>query len=331
MMTSEKEMSLKRSSNAGMTNRTKDSLVKVKVRSDDRGQWIKPENGEKFFIDEEAVFPDIEFEFKSDLPGPYQWEWKIIWLAHASNLHEGPRGRSIKRTFMEVGKFVQEGKSWNARSIGKTIGGTLRIEVQVGNRKFVRTVEVLAKQPGKERVLKLIREYQEPLMEKIVAQESNFKHVLDRDQQPIVSGDKGFGLSQLTVKPPTYEQVWSWRKHMEESISRLRRKRADAKAYLSTNGARYTQEMLDLETITRWNGMIYHEWDKSSSKWIRLKSIQCDTKTGNIGWDMTKQANAGKTEDALRERDKKTYAKGGSKEHPWIYHGACYADHIANK
>lgn len=226
---------------------------------------------------------------------------------------------------------MQEGKIWNARGIGLTIGGTLRVEVQVGSKKFVRTVEVLAKQPGKERVQKLIREHREPLMEKIIAQESHFKHVLDKDLQPIVSGDKGFGLGQLTVEPPTYEQVWSWKKNMEESISRLRRKRADAKTYLGKEGRKYTQEMLDLETITRWNGMKYHEWDESSSKWIRKKGIQCDTKTGNIGWDMNKDANAGKTEDELRERDKETYdnmKNGRSKEHSWNYFGVCYADHI---
>lgn len=38
--------------------------------------------------------------------------------------------------------------------------------------------------------------------------------------------------------------------------------------------------------------------------------------------------NQGKTEAELRERDKDTYGKGKSDEHPWNYSGVCYADHV---
>ncbi|QNB08908.1 hypothetical protein G5S34_20555 [Herbaspirillum frisingense] len=329
-MVEKKKQSRKGNDNASMTNRTKKSLVEVVVRTDDRGEWVKPDTLDKFFIDEEAVFPSIEFEFKTEAPGPYLWAWKMTWSAKVSGLSEKDRGRELE-TYKHEGSITQEGKSWNARSIGKVIGGILTVTVTVGTEKFIRTVGVLAKQPGKERIVALIRKNNEPLMEKAIAQESRFKHVRDKDCQPIVSGDRGFGAGQLTIKPPTYEQIWSWRINIEESISRLREKRAIANAYLKSKGGAYTPKMLDLETVTRWNGGKYHEWDEASDSWGRTKKIQCDTQTGNIGWDMEKEANTGKSEEELRERDKDSYnkmKKGQDGEHQWKYSGVCYADHL---
>ena len=46
---------------------------------------------------------------------------------------------------------------------------------------------------------------------------------------------------------------------------------------------------------------------------------------------MSKEENTGKSEEELRKRDKDTYnkmQKGQDAEHPWIYSGVCYADHI---
>lgn len=330
-MTNDKKMSVKHSKAAGMTNKTKDSVVKVIVRSDDRGDWIRPKTGEKFYIDEEAVFPDIEFEFKSDVPGPYRWTWTMKWPAQASGLSEKDRAGDALRLFEETGKFAQDGKRWNARSISQVIGGTLRVVVQVGEHEFTRTVEVLAKQPGAARIKALIAEHKEPLLEKIVQQESRFKHVIEKDFQPVVASDKGFGAVQLTKPKPTYSEVWSWRENVLAGVRVLREKRRIAKAHLSQRGRKYTQEMLDMETICLWNAGLYYDWDENAEKWVRNKTILCDSNTGNIGWDMRKTDNKDKTEKELRERDQKTYnikKSNRSAGHEWRYSGVCYADHV---
>ncbi len=52
-----------------------------------------------------------------------------------------------------------------------------------------------------------------------------------------------------------------------------------------------------------------------------IKPIMCDPDTGNIGWDMSKDANAGETVEELHKRDKDTYKQGKSgrsDEHVWI-------------
>lgn len=69
--------------------------------------------------------------------------------------------------------------------------------------------------------------------------------------------------------------------------------------------------------------------DESKKVWIRNADILADTATGNIGWDMTKEENIGKTESELHERDKDEYKKPPPKaERLWKYSGVCYADHV---
>ncbi|ALU90898.1 hypothetical protein Hrubri_3741 [Herbaspirillum rubrisubalbicans M1] len=329
-----KKLSRKGNKKAATTNRTKDSGVEVIVRRDDTGDWIKPTTGEKFYIDEDALFPDVEFEFTTDVPGPYVWTWEMIWSAQVSSLSEKERGRTVKN-LRRAGKFTQDGRHWNARSIGAVIGGTLRIVVQVGQQEFIRTVKVLAKQPGADRIKAHIRERNEPLMEKLIHQESRFKHVINNDLEPIVAGDRGFGVVQLTNPMPSYSQIWSWKENVDAGIALLRQKRAAAKRdFEQQKPVSYTAEMLDTETITRWNGGKYHEWDEGKKKWVRQKSILCDSKTGNVGWNMTLESNAGKTESELHDRDKGTYRKmkeGQNEEHAWQYSGVCYADHIEKR
>lgn len=170
---------------------------------------------------------------------------------------------------------------------------------------------------------------------RLIQQESRFKHVINKDLEPIVAGDRGFGVVQLTNPMPSYSQIWSWKENVDAGIALLRKKRAAAKRdFEKEKPVSYTDEMLDTETITRWNGGKYHEWDQDKKKWVRQKSILCDTKTGNIGWDMTLESNSGKTESELHDRDKLTYSKmkaGQDEEHAWKYSGVCYADHIAAK
>ncbi|QBP78350.1 hypothetical protein E2K99_19240 [Herbaspirillum huttiense] len=329
-----RRLSRKVAKSAGTTNRTEGSGVEVIVHKDDAGEWIKPATGEIFYIDEDALFPDLEFEFMTDVPGPYVWKWGMIWSAQVSSLSEKARGRTVKN-FSKSGTFTQDERHWDARKIGAVIGGTLRVVVQVGQREFIRTVKVLAKQPGADRIKAYLRTCDEPLMERLIQQESQFKHVINKDLEPIVAGDRGFGVVQLTNPMPSYSQIWSWKENVDAGIALLRKKRAAAKRdFEKEKPVSYTDEMLDTETITRWNGGKYHEWDQDKKKWVRQKSILCDTKTGNIGWDMTLESNSGKTESELHDRDKLTYSKmkaGQDEEHAWKYSGVCYADHIAAK
>ncbi|QJQ03196.1 hypothetical protein C798_24070 [Herbaspirillum rubrisubalbicans Os34] len=319
---------------AGTANKTDGSLVKVVVKADDTGEWVKPNTLDKFYIDSEAVFPSIEFEIKTEVAGPYKWSWLIAWDAHVSGLREKPRGSKVA-SFSEKGEFTQDSKTWNAKSINKVVGGRLVVTVEVGGTKFRRTVLVLGKQPSAEKIKAYLEARDATALEKLVAQESKFKHFINLDSEPVVAGDKGYGLTQLTKPVPKYSQIWSWKENLDAGIALVAEKKAAAKKFLDTHGANsYTQDMLDLETISRWNGGSYHEWNTTDKKWQRKQNILCDSKTGNMGWNTDVPENKDKTESDLRDRDKDEYKKmkaGQTADHPWIYTGVCYADHVTGK
>lgn len=316
---------------AGTTNKTGKSLVKVVVKPDDAGEWVKPNTLDKFYIDDEANFPAIEFEIKTDAPGPYKWSWTISWDANVSGLREHARGKKIA-TFSDKGAFTQNEKKWDAKTINKVIGGRLKVTVEVGTEKFRRTVLISAQQPSPEKIKAYLIAKNETALEKLLAQESKFKHLIVADGEPVVAGDSGYGAAQLTKPKPKYSQIWSWKENVDAAIVLIAQKKAAAKKMLDGHGS-YTQDMLDTETISRWNGGNYYVWNSipAPGKWERDKNILCDTKTGNMGWDMSVEANKGKTEDELHERDKDVYKKmkkGQTAEHPWKYTGVCYADHV---
>jgi hypothetical protein len=193
-------------------------------------------------------------------------------------------------------------------------------------------VVVLGKQPSPEKIKAYLEARDATALEKLVAQESRFKHFIELDSEPVIAGDKGYGLTQLTRPVPTFSQIWSWKENLDAGIALLAVKKKEAKRHLDSHGASsYTQDMLDLETISRWNGGSYHEWNSAEKKWQRKNNIMCDKATGNIGWDTSISANTGKTEAELHERDEKEYKKmkaGQTAEHPWTYTGVCYADHV---
>ena len=316
---------------AGTTNKNNKSLVEVVVQDPDIGEWVKPNIGDKFYIDIDAIFPNIVFEIKTDLPGPYKWTWIISWDANVSSLREKPRGRKLK-TFIETGTFEQLEKSWDAKLINKVIGGKLVVTVESGSTKFKRTVYVLGTQPSETKIKDYLIEKKCTALIKIVAHESLNKHFLNTDSEPVVAGDKGYGLCQLTHPEPSYEVIWSWKKNLNAGINLLKDKYSAAKSYLDTHGSTsYTQEMLDIETITRWNGGKYYVWIGSPPTWQRNQEILCDTQTSNIGWKITESKNKENTESKLHERDKAEYYKmsqGQSADHPWVYSGVCYADYL---
>lgn len=316
---------------AGATNKTKNSLVKVVVKPDDAGEWVKPNTLDKFYIDDEANFPTIVFEIKTDAPGPYKWSWAMSWDAHVSGLREKARGKKVA-TFSSKGDFTQSGKSWDAKTINKVIGGTLTVTVEAGEEKFRRTVTVLAQQPSAEKIKAYLAARKASALEKLLAQESRFKHLILADSEPVVAGDSGYGAAQLTKPIPQYHQIWSWKENIDAAIELIDKKKQIAKDWLDRHGT-YTQDMLDTETVSLWNGGHYYQWyaTPAPGRWDRDKKILCDTKTGNIGWDTSGEANKDKTESDLRDRDKGEYnkmKKGQTTEHPWTYSGVCYADHI---
>ena len=320
--------------NAASTNKKDGSVVKVVVKSSDAGEWVRPSTLEKFYIDEEAIFPDIVFEILTDAPPPYKWDWKISWDAHVSSLREKPRGKKVA-SFTQQGKFTQAEKLWNANAINKIVGGRLSVTVQAGHEKFRRTVLVLGKQPSSQKIKAYLEARDSTALEKLVAQESRFMHFINLDSEPVVAGDRGYGLTQLTKPVPSYSQIWSWKENLDAGIELIASKKHDAKVMLEAHGQNsYTQDMLDRETISRWNGGSYHEWNSSTQKWQRKKNISCDTQTGNIGWDTNVPVNQSKTEAELHTRDKDEYKKmksGQTPTHPWTYTGVCYADHITHE
>lgn len=316
---------------AASTNKTKKSLVKLVV-TQDSGKWVSPTAQKEYFIDEEAAFPQIDFEIETDKSGPYFWSWSMSWEAKQRTRESGSRGAKILKTFSASGQFESAEKKWTADLDQKIIGGKLTVEVKVGADTFKRSVVVKGKNPGEQRVTQLLGTIDDVKgFEKIIEKESVFKNFIDADGEPLLSFDQGYGLTQMTNPAPTYEQVWNWKENVKGGCSLFQEKQKAAKSYLSKDKRSYTDDQLKLETLSRWNGGSYHVWDGAAKTWKRNDDILCDSNTGNIGWDMTDADNQGKTEAELRKRDKGTYSnpKEDKKvENKWKYTGVCYADHL---
>ena len=312
------------------TTKGNNSLTKVVVPVDS-GSWIKPNTGDKFYIEDNATFPSIIFEIDTTFAAPYKWEWSISWDAKVSGLSEKSRGKKLK-TFSDKGSLETNVKSWDAVDIGKVIGGTLIVKVTAGTDKFKRTVHVFAKQPTQTVIEAYLVEKSASALNKIIKQESKYKHVINADNQPVVAFDGGYSLTQMTNPAPTYEQVWCWKKNADAAIALVNVKKKTAEAYLSGQGkSSYTSDMLELETLARWNGGAYHKWN--GKVWIRNPDILCDSQTGNVGWNTTNNKNQSQTETELRKRDTDKNGKRivRSESHPWLYTGVCYADHLTSQ
>lgn len=316
---------------AGSTNLDDDSVIKVVSAQNDL-TWVSPAENEIFHIAQDAAFPSIVFEFRTRSPGPYTWAWQIEWEAKVSGLREAARKDKVVQVFKESGSFESGHKIWTADLAGKILGGKLVVTVAFGKQVLTRAVLIKGCNP----VLKEVTDYVVSLedmagFERLLEQETNCKHFIEFDGEPIVAFDKGYGITQMTDPGPTYEQGWSWKANVLAGSSIYKDKVRSAKKYLGQAGRTYTDEQLLQEVFSRWNGGAYHEWDTASASWVRKNNILCDTSTGNIGWAMDKEKNKGKTEFELRQRDKDTYNKGAagqSGDHPWAYKGVCYADHV---
>lgn len=329
--TAESKHHVRKIKSASTTNKRNQSLVKIVIQSDN-GEWAQPTTGKTFYIDENSNFPFIAFEIKTDRAPPYQWKWEITWDAHVSGLRENTKRGKKLRAFSHTGTFGSNSRLWEANLDNMTLGGKLSVEVTVGELNFRRTVFILGKNPAKADVITFVSSLPDTIgFDKIIEQESHFKNFIERDNEPVVAGDAGFGLTQMTNPKPTYEQVWNWKENVKAGVKLFQEKQEKAKVLLKAHP--YTADQLARETLALWNGSKYHEPNTQIDGWQR-KSILCDQATSNIGWDVSDPANADKTVEELHERDKDTYNKmqaGRDKTHVWIYSGVCYADHVIGK
>ena len=311
-------------------NKTRNSLVKVIV-SDDTGKWVSPAAEAVFEIDAEATFPQVDFEIETSQPGPYKWSWAISWNAKVSGLRESAKRGHLLKTFADKGSFESSEKKWPA-NLGKVLGGRLTVVVGAGSETFKRSVVIKGKNPTATSVKALLASLPDcDGFDKLLEQETHYKHLIVADGQPVVAFDRGYGLTQMTHPAPTFEQAWNWKENVKAGVGLYQQKQALAKAHLSQQGRTYTSEQLRLETWTRWNGGSYYVWDVAGKAWTRNENLLCDAETGNIGWDMTAAENKGKTETELHDRDAASYSnpkKNKKAENKWRYTGVCYADHV---
>ncbi|AFY20276.1 hypothetical protein [Pseudomonas sp. UW4] len=319
---------------AGSTNNTDDTVIKV-VSAESTLTWLSPAENAVFKITQDAMLPDIIFEFHTQIVGFYKWSWTIEWEAKASGLRERVRKDKVLQTFKESGSFVSDDRTWKVSLFDQVIGGTLTVSVSVSDKTLTRTVFIKGQNPTQESIARYIASLDDMTgFEKLLEQETHSRHFINLDGEPIVAFDKGFGITQMTNPVPNYEQVWNWKANILAGSSIYKDKVRIAKKYLGQAGRTYTDDQLRHEVFSRWNGGSYHEWDRVSASWVRKKNLLCDSNTGNIGWSMDNEMNKDKTQAQLRERDKDTYSKGSkgqSDDHPWQYQGVCYADHVLGK
>ncbi len=272
-------------------------------------KFAKPKLNETFTTTSVPEWPSINFE--TDATGTHAWHWTIAW-----------------GTFKKSGKETTTGNTWNAKAVITNYGGTLTVRAEAGKASTTITVKIKGTNPSSSEVTQyLATKANSAGFDKIIEHESKFKH-FNSSSEPVKSFDNGYGMCQLTTPAPTFEQVWNWKMNIDGGLKLFEQKRTSAIAYLSQNNHSYTNEQVKYEAVCRWNGGSYHEWDAKAGKWIRKSNILCDSKTGNIGWDMNDAQNTGKTEAELRSRDSGSYSKPPGAGAHWNYIGVCYADRI---
>jgi hypothetical protein len=262
-----------------------------------------------FTITSGPDWPSIVFQ--TDGTDAHVWNWDISWGA-----------------FKKSGNVTTQSNSWDATSVVTNYGGTLTVRVQANNQIDIVMVKIKGTNPSGVEVQQFLSaEPNSDGFDKILQQESGWRH-FNPSGEPIKSFDNGYGMCQLTTPPPTFEQVWNWKLNVRGGLKLFADKRTAAIAYLSQNNRSYSNDQLKYETVSRWNGGSYHEWDETAGKWVRHPNILCDSATGNIGWDMNDEQNSGKTEAELHSRDKASYHGAPPAGSHWKYSGVCYADKV---
>jgi hypothetical protein len=264
----------------------------------------------RFIITSSAEWPSIPFQ--TDATGDHTWNWEMEWAS-----------------FAQSGSTNTPSNQWDAKTVITNYGGTLTVSAQVNGQTATIMVKVCGTNPSAAEVAQFLATKPGTAgFDKILQHETGFRH-FNASGEPIRSFDNGYGMCQLTNPPPSFEQVWNWKSNVEGGLALFAVKRKAAITYLSQNNRSYTDDQVKYEAVSRWNGGSYHEWDMNAGNWVRHPNILCDSTTGNIGWDMDDDANAGKTEAQLHQRDSPSYRKGrtGPDDH-WKYSGVCYADKV---
>lgn len=324
-MASKKRKVVAKVKSAAKTDQVKNSLIKCEVKLES-GEWVSPDSCKIFYIDEDANFPDITYEIKTDEPGPYEWSWEIKWTGMACPQADGGKRFTPKPgaiTFLEKGGFKSDSKKWKADLNGLVIGGDITVKVKAGATTFIRKTFIRGKNPSKGKVDEYLdATWQDKkdlaLIKKIFRQESRYRQFYS-DEAPLVSFDNGYGIGQITNPKPNITQAWDWKEHIKIVMNIfLPDKRARAKKYLSQSGQTpnsYTQEQYDIETMAFYNGAgRFYKWDGSANKWIENDAAICDPNS-NRSW--AKAANPGMSlKELLKDNVKPNYT------------GHCYAKHI---
>jgi hypothetical protein len=266
-----------------------------------------------FQIAADSEWPAMPFRIGEDLASGQQltWDWEIQW-----------------RAFSKKGTVVTTTNSWDAKDAVGGLGGVLTVTVSGPSGKAAASVQIAGTNPAADQILAyLASQAGSAGFDKILQHETQMTH-FDSKGQPRASFDSGFGMCQLTIPAPSFEQCWSWKLNIDAGLALYAAKRQAASKYLSQNGRVFTADQLTRETVARWNGGAYHVWSSAQNAWIRNPAILCDSKTGNIGWDMTKPDNSGKSEAALHQRDAAKYRHPPGASDRWGYFGVCYADRL---
>ncbi len=275
--------------------------------------FSSPAPNAKFFISHDAVWPSMLFQTNAQLSAGQEltWEWTLHWL-----------------TFSQHGVAKTNVNSWDAKADVENLGGTLTVQVTGPNgAKALLSVLLLGTQPDVADVSSYLNANPNSSgFDKILNHETSLKH-FDATGYPKKSFDNGYGMAQLTNPAPSFTQVWNWKQNIDAGLVLFGQKRALALAYLSQGGRSYTDDQLQRETISRWNGGPYHTHDPQAG-WVRNPHILCDSQTSNIGWDLTDSDNKGKTEAELHARDASAYRHAPAPDASWGYFGVCYADRI---
>jgi hypothetical protein len=271
--------------------------------------FTKPSPNDSFTINSAAEWPSIVFQ--TDATGAHGWEWTLTW-----------------GSFTKSGKEQTPSNVWDAKAVVTNYGGTLTVRAEANKVFAAITVKIKGTNPSAAEVTQYLgTKLDSAGFDKIIQHESKCRH-FNGTGEPVKSFDNGYGMCQLTTPAPSFEQVWNWKLNVDGGLKLFSQKRTSAVGYLSQSSRSYTDDQLKYETVCRWNGGAYHQWDEKAGKWVRPTSILCDTKTGNIGWDMTKTENVGKTEAQLHTRDSGSYSTPPTSASGWKYSGVCYADRV---
>ena len=277
-------------------------------------KFLSPKPSETFKITAAPEWPNIVFT--TDATGAHVWHWSIAW-----------------DTYKKSGLANTDDNTWDAHAVIDGFGGTLTVKAEAKDAKKLAvhvaiTVKITGDNPLAMDVdTYLVTKPESSGFDKIVQKESRYKH-FNHSGVPIKSFDAGYGLCQLTKPKPSFAQVWSWKLNIDGGLALYKQKRNAAITYLSQSNRTYSADQLKYEAVCRWNGGWYHVWDAKAAKWVRPAGIICDTKTGNIGWDMSDAENTGKTEAELRKRDSGSYTSAPTQDAHWRYSGVCYADRM---